>query len=60
MCSNKDPMLHDTIVKQNGRERDEEITIIHFISPGDVIPVTLKGGEGGRDNEKTSVNIDKH
>lgn len=54
-------MLHDTIAKQNGRERDEEITIIHFISPGDVIPVTLKGGEGGRDNEKKSVNIgDKH
>lgn len=39
-------------LKQNRRERDEKITAIHSILPGDVISVTEEGGGEGRDDKK--------
>lgn len=39
--------MHNTTcmtMKRNGREKDEEISAIYSVVPGDVIPV--KGGEG--------------
>lgn len=51
MCSNElgDSVLNTMCMtlKQNRRERDEKITAIHSVLPGDVISVTEKGGERG-------------
>lgn len=43
-------------LKQNRRERDEKIIAIHSILPGDVISVSVKGGQrGGMEKKRKEV-----